>query len=124
MVKAIPPSAAAHLVPKHATKGQYHRVETRPGLDAYAANLPGLSSALGPLLDWARAVVPAQAHASTPLFLMGTGGLRRLAPQQQDPLMSEIRRQLGQSGFRWVSVGFWGGRGANGLCMCVSWEVG
>lgn len=102
LVQPIPPSAAAHLVPKHASKGMYSRVETRPGLDAFAANASGLSSALGPLLTWAQAVVPPGAHASTPLFFMGTGGLRRLPAAQQEALLSEVRKQLGQSGFRCV----------------------
>jgi hypothetical protein len=104
-VQPIPPSAAAHLVPKHTSKGMYNRVETRPGLDAFAANASGVSAALGPLLAWAQAVVPARAHASTPLFFMGTGGLRRLPAAQQQTLLAEVQKQLGQSGFRWVWVG-------------------
>lgn len=99
---AIPPSAAAHLVPKHANKGMYNRVETRPGLDAFAANATGLAGALEPLLAWARAVVPARHHVRTPLMLMGTGGLRRLPADQQELLLAEVRRHLGQSGFRWA----------------------
>jgi hypothetical protein len=101
-VQPIPPSAAAHLVPKHASKGMYNRVETRPGLDAFAAHPTGVSGALGPLLAWAQAVVPSARHHSTPLFFMGTGGLRRLPAGQQELLLAEVRKQLRQSGFRWV----------------------
>lgn len=75
------------------------QVETRPGLDAYAANTAGLQDALAPLLAWAKAVVPAQAHAATPLFMLGTGGLRRLPAQQQAVLLAEARRLLALSGF-------------------------
>lgn len=103
-MQPIPPSAAAHLVPHHAAKGMYNRVETRPGLDALAANTSGLESALGPLLAWAKAVVPPRQHASTPLFLLGTGGLRRLPAQRREGLFATIRRQLAQSGFRCVAA--------------------
>lgn len=129
LVQPIPPSAAAHLVPKHASKGMYSRVETRPGLDTFAANASGLSSALGPLLTWAQAVVPPGAHASTPLFFMGTGGLRRLPAAQQEALLSEVRKQLGQSGFRCVGgsgragrsqqrVGRWWQVVRHAACVC------
>lgn len=81
----------------------YNRVETRPGLDAFAAApAAGLTGALGPLLAWARAVVPAGQQSSTPLYFMATGGLRRLPVQQQEALLAEVRKQLGQSGFRWA----------------------
>lgn len=78
----------------------YNRVETRPGLDAFAERPSGLSGALGPLLAWAQAVVPPAQHASTPLFFMGTGGLRRLPATQQEAVLAEVRKQLGQSRFR------------------------
>lgn len=82
----------------------YNRVETRPGLDAFAANTSGLTGALDPLLAWARAAVPAKQHSSTPLFLMATGGLRRLPAAQQTSLLADIRQQLAHSGFRWAQA--------------------
>jgi Golgi nucleoside diphosphatase len=56
--------------------------------------------ALGPLLDWARAVVPARQRARTPAFLLGTAGLRKLAPEARHALLADIRACLAASGFR------------------------
>jgi hypothetical protein len=100
VIMPIPPSAASHLVPQHAQQGMYSRVETRPGLDTYAVNTSGLSTSLDPLLAWARGVVPPALQTSTPLFLMGTGGIRRLPGQQQAALLAAVRQLLAQSGFR------------------------
>lgn len=84
--------------------GLYNRVETQPGLDAFAGDSAGLrTTALEPLLAWARAVVPQQQHGVTPLFLLGTGGLRRMAPQAQAALMAETRKVLAASGFRYAT---------------------
>ncbi|KAF6251241.1 nucleoside phosphatase family-domain-containing protein [Scenedesmus sp. NREL 46B-D3] len=101
VVQSIPPSAAAHLVPKTAKKGLYDRVETQPGLDAFLGSPADLASiALEPLLAWARAVVPPGQHAATPLFLLGTGGLRRLEGHARARLMANVRELLAGSGFR------------------------
>ncbi|WIA12016.1 hypothetical protein OEZ85_012097 [Tetradesmus obliquus] len=97
----IPPSAAPHLVPKKEKKGLYNRVETQPGLDTFLGNSAGLASAaIGPLLAWARAVVPPAQHAATPLFLLGTGGLRRLELHARAALMADVRKLLAGSEFR------------------------
>ena len=56
--------------------------------------------ALGPLLEWARAVVPRAQHARTPLFLFGTAGMRRLAPEARAALLADVRACLAASGFR------------------------
>ena len=81
--------------------GMYHRVETQPGLDTFVGQPQALRvSALQPLLEWAQAVVPLAAHATTPVFLLATGGVRRLHLNQQQQLMEEIRAVLGTSGFK------------------------
>jgi hypothetical protein len=81
--------------------GLYNRVETQPGLDAFLGNPAGLTSlAIEPLLAWARAVVPPGQHAATPLFLLGTGGLRRLEVHARAALMADTRKLLAGSGFR------------------------
>lgn len=72
-------------------------------MDAYAEDLAGLSAqAVEPLLAWARAVVPAHQHADTPLFLLATGGLRRMEQHARDKLMHIVIELLQQSGFRCV----------------------
>lgn len=61
------------LVPVPA--GQYNRVETVPGLDSFADRPAELASqSLGPLLAWAKAVIPRRQHPSVPLFLFATAG--------------------------------------------------
>lgn len=81
--------------------GLYDRVETQPGLDKFWNDPQGLEQkALGPLLKWAKAVVPAEQQASTPLFLMATAGVRRLQQNRRDALLSSVRQLLCTSGFR------------------------
>ncbi len=50
-------------------------METLPGLDSFAGRMAELQTqALGPLLDWAKAVVPADRRHAVPLFLFATAG--------------------------------------------------
>lgn len=101
-VRAITPEAAPHKIPRKLGKGLYRRVETQPGLDAFLDDPKGLQSkALGPLLDWAYAVVPASEAAATPVFLLATGGVRRLPPADRDRLLEGARGVLAASKFRW-----------------------
>ena len=76
-------------------------METLPGLDSCRggeATLKG--SFLGPLLEWAKAVVPNSQHSSTPLFLFATAGVRRLPDDVKQQLMSDVKKVLRASGFR------------------------
>lgn len=95
--------AASHKVPRRAAGDvrAYERVETEPGLDKFVGNAQGLQThALGPLLDWAAAVVPARQHSRTPIFLLGTAGLRRLPYEQQQELLVTAGDVLAASPFR------------------------
>lgn len=80
-------AAQPHTCPHmrmHVLADLYNRVETQPGLDRFVDDPVGLDSvSLGPLLEWARAVVPQPHHASTPLHLLATAGVRRLPQPQQ-----------------------------------------
>ncbi|GBF96111.1 hypothetical protein Rsub_08987 [Raphidocelis subcapitata] len=97
---AIPPAAAAARVPRRLARGAYDRVETQPGLAAYAGGAAGLEErALAPLLDWARAVVPRREWAATPLLLLATGGLRRLPAGAREAVLARARAVLAASGF-------------------------
>lgn len=50
-------------------------METLPGLDSFAGRMAELQAqALGPLLEWAKAVVPAHRRHAVPLFLFATAG--------------------------------------------------
>lgn len=61
--------------------------------------------ALGPLLDWAAAVVPSRRRKSTPVFLFGTAGMRKLALPQQASLLVQIRTVLEASPFKCAASG-------------------
>ncbi|KAJ9508795.1 hypothetical protein QJQ45_028108 [Haematococcus lacustris] len=79
----------------------YSRVETQPGLDAFAHDPLGLESrSLQPLLAWARAVVPPRLASCTPLFLLATAGMRKQSPAEQHAIMGKVREVLQYSGFR------------------------
>lgn len=57
-------------------------------------------ASLGPLLDWAAAVVPPRRRAATPVLLFGTAGMRKLALPQQAALLVQVRAALNASPFR------------------------
>lgn len=102
-LEALPPGAAAHKVPRRSieTRRAYQRVETEPGLDKFADNPDALGpQALEPLLEWARAALPRASWASTPVFLLGTAGMRKLGDADRDAVMGAARGALGASGFR------------------------
>ena len=70
-------------------------------MDKFAEKVEKLEvEALEPLLEWARAVVPRGRWTSTPLFLLGTAGLRKLTESDREKVLTESRRILSRSGFR------------------------
>jgi Golgi nucleoside diphosphatase len=83
----MPPHKPTCRVQRHRharTADLYDRVETQPGLDRFADDPAGLErQALGPLLEWAREVVPREQHGATPLYLLATAGVRRLPDEKQ-----------------------------------------
>lgn len=101
-LEEISPMVAGDKVPRKLGKGMYNRVETQPGLDRYASQLRDIGpKGLGPLLDWARAVIPHEQQRHVPVFLFGTAGLRRLPVKDREAVMGEIDQVLGTSGFRY-----------------------
>ncbi|KAK9807631.1 hypothetical protein WJX72_004780 [[Myrmecia] bisecta] len=103
LLEAVSIRAARHKLPRRAAgdRRAYERLETEPGLDHYVDDPQGLQQrALHPLLEWAEAVVPRQQWRQTPLFLFGTAGLRKLAPEAQERLMTHIQGALADSAFR------------------------
>ena len=102
----IPSSAApAHLIPKRSTETRraYQRVETEPGLSTFVRDdrLQDVDGeALQPLLAWAKAVVPSVHWADTPVYLLGTAGLRRLEEDEQERVLGACREVLERSPFR------------------------
>lgn len=67
----------------------YDRMETEPGLDKLLKNESGVRAAVEPLLQWAEKQIPSFAHRNTPLFLLATAGLRRLANADAEWLLEK-----------------------------------
>ncbi|KAL4517877.1 hypothetical protein Ndes2526A_g02251 [Nannochloris sp. 'desiccata'] len=106
LLQAISPDAAPHKVPRRAleTRRAYKRVETEPGMDKFAENVGKLGqTALEPLLEWSRAVIPRNSWPTTPVFLLGTAGLRKLNEEHRERVMNEARSVLKRCGFRFRS---------------------
>ncbi|KAK7085353.1 Ectonucleoside triphosphate diphosphohydrolase 5 [Halocaridina rubra] len=86
--------------------------EVKPGLSSYADNPEEGAKSLLPLLDLAKGKIPQKNWGSTPLVLKATAGLRLLSEEKADALLDEVRKVLGNSGFRTTenSVGIMDGR--------------
>jgi len=80
-------------------RGAYRRIETEPGLDRAAGDLSAVRASLQPLLEWAKKTVPAQRHSSSPVFLFGTAGLRKLPEDDRLKLLNDINQVLESSPF-------------------------
>lgn len=67
-------------------------LKVRPGLSSFASDQSGIQDYLKILIDSARDLVPNSAHASTPILLMATAGLRLLKDRKQKKILAETRR--------------------------------
>lgn len=57
-------------------------MQTEPSLDKFIGNWSGVSASLEPSITWAEKMVPFEKHGSTPVFVLATAGLRRLAMEE------------------------------------------
>jgi apyrase len=74
-------------------------------MDKFAQNVGKLGqTALEPLLEWSRAVIPRSSWVNTPVFLLGTAGLRKLNEEHKERVMNEARSVLRRCGFRFESA--------------------
>ncbi|KNA03987.1 hypothetical protein SOVF_203910 [Spinacia oleracea] len=85
-----------HCYPGNSTKNplwkngcEYHCMQTEPGLDRYVGNYSGLRTSLVPLLRWAEQLIPKDRHGDTPVFVLATAGLRRLAVEDGKKVVFE-----------------------------------
>ena len=83
--------------PNNATKSslwksscQYHCMQTEPGLDRFVNDSLGVRNALEPLIVWAETVVPHERHRETPVFVLGTAGLRRLPEGDAERALEDV----------------------------------
>lgn len=99
-LQLIPPSAAANRIPRRPGIQAYNRVETLPGLNQFVGTEKLASESLGPLLSWARAVIPTKTQAQSPVFLFATGGVRALPVKDRETLMAGVQTVLKASGLK------------------------
>ncbi|EFJ20885.1 hypothetical protein SELMODRAFT_443766 [Selaginella moellendorffii] len=92
-----PPS---HSSDNARVKKAYHRMETEPGFHQLLHNESGLGAAVQPLLDWAKQQIPARLHGETPLLLLGTAGLRKLATVDSEWLLDKAWGIIEKSPFK------------------------
>jgi apyrase len=82
--------------------------QKKPGLSSYALNPKEGAESLQSLLDVALESVPAAHHATTPVLLGATAGLRLLPGDQSKNLLQEVTTLLENSAFKfkpeWVSI--------------------
>lgn len=72
----------------------------KPGLSSYNNSPSAAAASLRPLLARAKTRVPSNMHASTPVVLRATAGLRMLGEQSANAILTEVRKTLRTSGFR------------------------
>ncbi|CAL0330129.1 unnamed protein product [Lupinus luteus] len=87
---------------------QYHCLQTEPGLDKFVNDSLGVRQKLEPLIVWAGSLVPNERHGETPVFVLATAGLRRLAVRDSDRVLDDVEAVLKDHSFMyrksWVRV--------------------
>ncbi|KAI8813615.1 nucleoside phosphatase family-domain-containing protein [Cladochytrium replicatum] len=61
-----------------------------PGISTFSTSPDGAADHIRPLLDFAASVIPTKKHASTPLYLFATAGMRLLKPEQQAAILDVV----------------------------------
>ncbi|KAK3033499.1 hypothetical protein RJ639_032728 [Escallonia herrerae] len=99
-----------HSYPDNSTKGgcEYHCMQTEPGLDNFVGNESGVRASLEPLFIWAEQRVPLERHGDTPVFVLGTAGLRRLPVDDGRQILKDVERVVMEHRFlcrrSWIRV--------------------
>ncbi|XP_067621269.1 nucleoside diphosphate phosphatase ENTPD5 isoform X2 [Eurosta solidaginis] len=73
--------------------------ERKPGLSSFAENPAQGAHSIKLLLDDAKAFIPKEKWASTPLVLKATAGLRLLPQHKADNILNSVRELFGKSEF-------------------------
>lgn len=84
--------------------GDFHLVEddlvkSKPGLSASAKDPATAGASLTSLLKHATEKIPPANHASTPVFLMATAGLRLLGDNVAEEILNSVRKTLAETPF-------------------------
>lgn len=86
----------------------YHCMQTQPGLDKFVGNISAVRASLKPLIEWAEQEIPVERHAITPIFVLSTAGLRRLANEDAERILEDIEAVVKEHSFMyqksWIRV--------------------
>ncbi|PWA80724.1 nucleoside phosphatase GDA1/CD39 [Artemisia annua] len=86
----------------------YHCMQTEPGLDKFVGNGSGVKGALEPLIRRAEKWVPYERRKDTPIFVLGTAGLRRLDKESIGRVLSDVEEVVKVHRFKyskdWIRV--------------------
>lgn len=77
------------LLPKIETKKKW-TLKQKPGVSTFGSKPYQVGEYLKPLLDHAKSIIPKDAVADTPLFLLATAGVRLLKSTEQKILLDQI----------------------------------
>ncbi|KAL3512796.1 hypothetical protein ACH5RR_025513 [Cinchona calisaya] len=69
---------------------QYHCMQSEPGLDKFVGNASGVRASLEPLIRLAEQWVPLEKHGVTPIFVLATAGMRRLASKDARQVLEDV----------------------------------
>lgn len=87
---------------------KYHCMQTEPGLDKFVSNSSGIRASLEPLIIWAEQMVPSEKHSKTPIFILATAGLRRLAIEDANQVLEDVEAFVKEHAFLhkkgWIRV--------------------
>lgn len=83
-------------------------MQTEPGLDKFVGNASGVRASLEPLILLAERLVPRERRRDTPIFVLATAGLRRLAIEDATRVLKDVESVVKSYSFmykkRWIRV--------------------
>lgn len=69
-------------------------IRIRPGLSSVRDHPDGASDYLIPIMQWASQNLPPQEHGRTPVYILGTAGLRSLTIEEREQILEDVMRDL------------------------------
>ncbi|GFP90730.1 probable apyrase 7 [Phtheirospermum japonicum] len=100
-----------HIYPDNVNKTnscQYHCMQTEPGLHNFVDDEFRVRASLEPLIRYAEKWVPSERRPQTPIFVLATAGMRRLASDDARRILQNVEDVVQEHGFmyrkNWIRV--------------------
>ncbi|KAL3628866.1 hypothetical protein CASFOL_027912 [Castilleja foliolosa] len=100
-----------HIYPDNLNKSngcQYHCMQTEPGLHNFVDDKFRVRASLEPLIRYAKRWVPSKKLSQTPIFVLATAGMRRLASNDAQIILQNAENIVQEHGFMyrksWIRV--------------------